>query len=100
MFDSLYSVINWTLIAIGLVSVEYPPQSLGQQDLAMIAATVVHAWRLFPFGVVIFIAGSPRCPMTCSTPPLWTAQASGGATTRSSCRSSSRSCPRPADGVA
>ena len=62
MFDSLYSVINWTLIAIGLVNAEYPPQWLGQQDLAMIAVTVVHAWRLFPFGVVIFIAGFTSVP--------------------------------------
>ena len=62
MFDSLYSVINWTLIAIGLVSAEHPPQWLGQQDLAMIAVTVVHAWRLFPFGVVIFIAGFTSVP--------------------------------------
>jgi multiple sugar transport system permease protein len=62
MFDSLYSVINWTLIAAGLVSAEHPPQWLGQQDLAMIAVTVVHAWRLFPFGVVIFIAGFTSVP--------------------------------------
>jgi multiple sugar transport system permease protein len=62
MFDSLYSVINWTLIAIGLVDAAHPPQWLGQQDLAMIAVTVVHAWRLFPFGVVIFIAGFTSVP--------------------------------------
>ena len=62
MFDSLYSVINWSLIAIGLVNAEHPPQWLGQQDLAMIAVTVVHAWRLFPFGVVIFIAGFTSVP--------------------------------------
>jgi len=62
MFDSLYSVINWTLIAIRLVNAEHPPQWLGQRDLAMIAVTVVHAWRLFPFGVVIFIAGFTSVP--------------------------------------
>ena len=62
MFDSLYSVINWTLIAVGLVDAAHPPQWLGQQDLAMIAVTVVHAWRLFPFGVVIFIAGFTSVP--------------------------------------
>jgi len=62
MFDSLYSVINWTLIAVGLVSAEHPPQWLGQQDLAMLAVTVVHAWRLFPFGVVIFITGFTSVP--------------------------------------
>jgi multiple sugar transport system permease protein len=57
MFDSLYSVINWTLVAVGLMDPAHPLEWLGQQDLAMIAVTVVHAWRLFPFGVVIFIAG-------------------------------------------
>ena len=62
MFDSLYSVINWTLIAVDLVDAAHPPQWLGQQDLAMIAVTVVHAWRLFPFGVVIFIAGFTSVP--------------------------------------
>jgi multiple sugar transport system permease protein len=62
MFDSLYSVINWTLIAGGLVDATHPPQWLGQQDLAMLAVTVVHAWRLFPFGVVIFIAGFTSVP--------------------------------------
>jgi multiple sugar transport system permease protein len=62
MFDSLYSVINWTLIAIGLMDPTHPAQWLGTQDLAMIAVTVVHAWRLFPFGVVIFIAGFTSVP--------------------------------------
>ena len=62
MFDSLYSVINWTLIAVGLMDPAHPLQWLGQQDTAMIAVTVVHAWRLFPFGVVIFIAGFTSVP--------------------------------------
>lgn len=62
MFDSLYSVINWTLAAVGLINADTHLQWLGQQDLAMIAVTVVHAWRLFPFGVVIFIAGFTSVP--------------------------------------
>ncbi len=62
MFDSLYSVINWTLAAAGLIDPAHRPQWLGQQDLAMIAVTVVHAWRLFPFGVVIFLAGFTSVP--------------------------------------
>jgi len=62
MFDSLYSVINWTLVAVGLLNPETHLQWLGQQDLAMLAVTVVHAWRLFPFGVVIFIAGFTSVP--------------------------------------
>jgi len=62
MFDSLYSVINWTLIALRLIDAAKAPQWLGQEDLAMLAVTVVHAWRLFPFGVVIFIAGFTSVP--------------------------------------
>ena len=62
MFDSLYSVINWTLRAVGLLDPATHLQWLGQQDLAMLAVTVVHAWRLFPFGVVIFIAGFTSVP--------------------------------------
>src|SRR5215831_4840297 len=62
MFDSLYSVINWTMIAVGLMDPAEPWQWLGQQDLAMVAVTVVHAWRLFPFAVVIFIAGFTSVP--------------------------------------
>src|SRR5215470_19570491 len=62
MFDSLYSVINWTLVAVGLVDAANRPQWLGQEDLAMIAVAVVHAWRLFPFGVVIFLAGFTSVP--------------------------------------
>src|SRR5215467_2581867 len=43
MFDSLYSVINWTLAAAGLIDPANMPQWLGRQDLAMLAVTVVHA---------------------------------------------------------
>jgi multiple sugar transport system permease protein len=62
MFDSLYSVINWTLALFGLIDPMNRPQWLGQEDLAMLAVTVVHAWRLFPFGVVIFLAGFTSVP--------------------------------------
>src|SRR5215831_9602600 len=62
MFDSLYSVINWTLVALGLIDVAHRPQWLGEEDLAMLAVVVVHAWRLFPFGVVIFLAGFTSVP--------------------------------------
>jgi multiple sugar transport system permease protein len=62
MFDSLYSVINWTLALFGLIDPMNRPQWLGQEDLAMLAVTMVHAWRLFPFGVVIFLAGFTSVP--------------------------------------
>jgi multiple sugar transport system permease protein len=62
MFDSLYSVINWTLQAMGFIQPGHWPQWLGQQDLAMIAVITVHAWRLFPFAVVLFLAGLTAVP--------------------------------------
>src|SRR5499427_986698 len=36
MFDSLYSVINWVLVAVGLVSQANEPQWLGDPHLAML----------------------------------------------------------------
>ncbi len=76
LFDSLYSVINWTLAWLHLdnalvwflaaVNLEedaqVPLQWLGRPNLALLAVTVVHAWRILPFAVVIFIAGRASIP--------------------------------------
>jgi multiple sugar transport system permease protein len=62
MFDSLYSIINWMLVALGLVAPDNMPQWLGQPDLAMIAVIIVNAWRFFPFAIVIFLAGITAIP--------------------------------------
>ena len=62
MFDSLYSVINWTLIALGLISRANAPNWLGDPTLAMICIIVVNAWRFFPFAIVIFLAGITSVP--------------------------------------
>ena len=62
MFDSLYSVINWTLIALGFITREQAPNWLGNQDLAMLSVIVVNAWRFFPFAIVIFLAGITAVP--------------------------------------
>jgi multiple sugar transport system permease protein len=62
MFDSLYSVINWTLIALGFITRSQAPNWLGTPDLAMISVIVVNAWRFFPFAVVIFLAGITAVP--------------------------------------
>ena len=62
MFDSLYSVINWTLIALGFIDRAQAPNWLGNPDLAMISVIVVNAWRFFPFAVVIFLAGITAVP--------------------------------------
>src|SRR5271169_418983 len=62
MFDSLYSVINWTMIALGVYTRSQAPNWLGNPDLAMISVIVVNAWRFFPFAIVIFLAGITAIP--------------------------------------
>jgi len=62
MFDSLYSVINWTLIALGFIDRSQAPNWLGNPQLAMLSVMVVNAWRFFPFAIVIFLAGITAVP--------------------------------------
>jgi multiple sugar transport system permease protein len=62
MFDSLYSVINWTLIALGFITRSEAPNWLGDPHLAMLCVIVVNAWRFFPFAIVIFLAGITAVP--------------------------------------
>jgi multiple sugar transport system permease protein len=63
IFDSLFSVINWTLgHVLGAVSTTNPPQWLGRPNLALLAVITVHAWRILPFAVIIFLAGLASIP--------------------------------------
>jgi multiple sugar transport system permease protein len=63
IFDSLFSVINWTLgHGLGVVDTANPPQWLGRPNLALLAVTLVHAWRILPFAVIIFVAGLASIP--------------------------------------
>ena len=62
MFDLLYSVINWTLIAAGLLAREDAPNWLGNPYLAMLCVVIINAWRFFPFAIVIFLAGITAIP--------------------------------------
>ncbi len=62
MFDSLYSVINWTLIALGIITRADAPNWLGSPHLAMLCVIVVNAWRFFPFAIVVFLAGITSIP--------------------------------------
>ena len=62
MFDSLYSVINWTLIALGVITRTNAPNWLGEPTLAMLCVIIVNAWRFFPFAIVIFLAGITAVP--------------------------------------
>jgi multiple sugar transport system permease protein len=62
MFDSLYSVINWTLIEFGVFARSDAPNWLGNPYLAMLCVIIVNAWRFFPFAIVIFLAGITAIP--------------------------------------
>jgi multiple sugar transport system permease protein len=60
MFDSLYSVFNWTLIHLGLVQVG--PNWLGTPYLAKIAVITVNVWRGLPFFAITILAGLVSIP--------------------------------------
>ena len=62
ILDSIYSVINWVLIALHLVNPFDKPMWLGTPTLAMISVIVVHTWRLLPFSTVILLAGLTAIP--------------------------------------
>jgi len=56
IFDSTYSVLNWTLRLLGLV---HGPgfMWLGVPNLAMGSIIAVHVWRQLPLATVILLAG-------------------------------------------
>lgn len=62
ILDSLYSVINWVLIALHLVRPFDAPMWLGEPALAMISVILVQTWRLLPFSTVILLAGLTAIP--------------------------------------
>jgi multiple sugar transport system permease protein len=62
MFDTSYSIFNWTLVHTHIKAPLDVPQYLAQPKLAMGAVIAVHAWRILPFAVVIFLAGLASIP--------------------------------------
>lgn len=62
MFDSLYSVINWTMITLGIINRSDAPNWLGSPHLAMLCVIIINAWRFFPFAIVVFLAGITAIP--------------------------------------
>src|SRR5207249_2153600 len=60
IFDSTFSVINWTLKAAGLLHGWL--YWLGEPALALLAIIIVQAWRIFPFATVIVLAGLSSIP--------------------------------------
>jgi multiple sugar transport system permease protein len=61
MFDSLYSVVNWTGIRLGLMSPP-GPNWLGMTEYAMAAVIAVNVWRGLPFFAIIVLAGLVSIP--------------------------------------
>src|SRR5438105_5514573 len=61
MFNSLYSVVNWTGIALGLMNPP-GPNWLGQQYYAMTAVVAVNVWRGLPFFAITILAGLVSIP--------------------------------------
>jgi multiple sugar transport system permease protein len=62
IFDSLYSVLNWSLQAVQILSPAQFPQWLGEPNLALISIIGVHTWRILPFSTVIILAGLASIP--------------------------------------
>ena len=62
ILDSLYSVINWVLVAVHLYKPYSAPMWLGEPHLAMASVILVHSWRLLPFSTVIMLAGLTAIP--------------------------------------
>jgi multiple sugar transport system permease protein len=61
MFDSLYSVVNWTAIRLGLIDPP-GPNWLGMPGYAMTAVIAVNVWRGLPFFAIVVLAGLVSIP--------------------------------------
>ena len=55
MFDPTFSVINWTLFQLGLITTRI--NWLGDPDLAMSSIIVINIWRGVPFFAITLLAG-------------------------------------------
>ena len=55
MFDPTFSVINWTLLHLGLITQRI--NWLGNPNLAMLSVIIVNIWRGVPFYAISLLAG-------------------------------------------
>ena len=62
IFDPSYSILDWTAIKLHLSGQLTAPHFLATAKWAMASVIAVHAWRLIPFAVVIFLAGLASIP--------------------------------------
>jgi multiple sugar transport system permease protein len=56
IFDPAFSIVNWTLIALGLITPP-GPSWLGNPHLAMVSLILVNVWRGLPFYAITLLAG-------------------------------------------
>jgi len=56
IFDPAFSVINWSMVALGLVDPP-GPSWLGNPHLAMASLIIVNVWRGLPFYAITLLAG-------------------------------------------
>ena len=61
MFESLYGVVNWTAIRLGIISPP-GPNWLGMSSYAMAAVITVNVWRGLPFFAITVLAGLVSIP--------------------------------------
>ncbi|MGE3538306.1 MAG: carbohydrate ABC transporter permease [Candidatus Tectimicrobiota bacterium] len=62
IFDSTFSVVNWTFRAVGWLEAGEWYYWLGDAGLGMTAIIIIHIWRMLPFSTVILLAGLTSIP--------------------------------------
>ena len=62
IFDSSFSVINWTLVHWHIVSPANIINFRGDKDWAMFSVVLVNVWRGFPFTAIVILAGLTAIP--------------------------------------
>ena len=89
MFDPTFSVLNWLLFKIGMITGRI--NWLGDPDLAMISIIIVNIWRGVPFFAISLLAGLQTISPELQRRPRSTApsrgSASGTSPGRCCCRS-------------
>lgn len=62
IYDSIYSIINWSGQAIGILGPDTWPIWLGDPTLAKASIIILNVWRLLPLATVIILAGLSSIP--------------------------------------
>jgi multiple sugar transport system permease protein len=62
IYDSIYSIINWSGQAIGILGPDNWPIWLGDPTLARASIIILNIWRLLPLATVIILAGLSSIP--------------------------------------